>query len=281
MHNHRAATLHIEAGVRDALLIRQSPDHRQLLFAGNSLIYEDLSQAELQQVLGSDFLVHTAGVPGSTFHDWRYGLRALFVRGSQPDVLVFAISPSQFLRRSAATSLPVSVLWRNQEILAFDRDERLSLSTACELLLERYSTYFALKDTIRIYLRKFIPGFESLVWVASVFAPPVESDRATGQLFTERLSMLLAECGLHTRLVLMIPPTNQPADERLEPHLKAAAEGLGIPVIEPVTEREWPLTKYQQDHYHLTPPAAAEFSRLVATDLRQKLTDSTFRVAGQ
>ena len=279
MHSHRTATLNVEAGVKDALLIRQSPDRRQLLFAGNSLIYDDLSQPELQQILGSDYEVHTAGVPGSTFYDWRYGLHALFARGSQPDVLVFSISPSQFLRQPAATSLPVSVLWRNQDIVAFDRAEHPSPGTAADMFLQRYSTFFALKDTIRIYFRKFIPGFESLVWAASVMTPSVDSAHATEPVYAERLSMLLAECGLHTRLVLMIPPTNQPADEALEPHLKAAAESLGIPVIEPVAEREWPITSFREDHYHLTPPVAAEFSRLVATDLRRKLVDSANRAA--
>ena len=64
-------------------------------------------------------------------------------------------------------------------------------------------------------------------------------------------------------------------------NLRAAAEGLGIAVIEPVTEREWPLTKFREDGYHLTTPAAAEFSKLVAADLRRKLAEPEGRVSGQ
>ena len=74
----------------------------------------------------------------------------------------------------------------------------------------------------------------------------------TEALFSDRLSKLAAECGSHTRLMLMLPPTNQLEDEKLEPALRAAAEGLGIAVIEPVAEREWPLAKFREDGYHLT-----------------------------
>jgi len=283
MHDRRLATLRVEDGVRDALLIRQSPDHRQLLFAGNSLIYDDLSQPDLQKVLGPDYQVHTAGVPGSTYHDWRYGLRALFARGSRPDVLVFSISPSQFLRQPATTPLPVSLLWSTREILAYRREQRLDLTQSSELLLEHYSTFYSLRNTVRIYVRKFIPGYEPMVDVSNdAGLGRVDKDAPEIRaVYAERLAKLDAECAAHTRLVLMIPPTHQVEDERLEPDLKAAAESLGVAVIEPVGQREWPLAKFRDDRYHLTPPAAAEFSRLVATDLRQKLADPASRVSGQ
>ena len=98
MHDRRDATLTIEDGVRQALLIRHSLNSLQLLFAGNSLIFDDLSPPDLQQGMGTGFFIYTAGIPGSTYYDWQLGLHALFARGSQPDVLVFSISPSQFLR---------------------------------------------------------------------------------------------------------------------------------------------------------------------------------------
>ena len=269
--------------MRNALLIRQSSDYRQLLFAGNSLIFDDLSQQELQQSLGPSFLVHTAGIPGSTYYDWSYGLHALFARGSQPDVVVFGISPSQFLRGPAATPVPVSLIWSTREIFAYQREQRLNLTQLTELLLEHYSTFYSLRNTLRIYVRKFIPGYEAMVyqWTGSarncgpVGGVPLEA------IYKEKLATLAAECSSHTQLILMLSPTNQMEDEKSEPALKSAAESLGIPIIQPVAEREWPLTKFREDHYHLTPLAAAEFSKLVAADLRRKLDDSTARATGQ
>jgi hypothetical protein len=283
MHDRRDATLTIEDGVRRALLIRHSQNSQQLLFAGNSLVFDDLSQADLQQGLGPGFLIHTAGVPGSTYYDWQLGLHALFARGSQPDVLVFSISPSQFLRQPATTPLPVSRLWSTHEIVTYSREQHINLTTFSELLLERYSTYYSLRNTVRIYVRKFIPGYESMVdsWNASGAGPAMQTGPGTEAIFADRLAKLATECGPHTRLVLMITPTNQREDERLEPELRAAAEGLGIPVIEPVTEREWPLAKFRDDGYHLTAPAAAEFSKLVAADLRRKLVEPESRVSCQ
>jgi hypothetical protein len=282
MHDHRMATLRVEAGVTNALLIRQSSDHQQLLFAGNSLIYDDLSESELQQSLGPGFLVHTAGVPGSTYYDWSYGLRALFARGSQPDVIVFSISPSQFLRQPAATPMPVALLWGLRDILDYRREERLNLTQLTELLLEHYSAFYSMRDTIRIYIRKFIPGYESMVhtWTAPTANFEQSAISSSDVLYKRRLSKLAAECNMHTQLILMLSPTNQIEDEKLEPELKAAAGSLGISIIEPIAEREWPPAKFRDDHYHLTPPAAAEFSKLVATDLRQKLTASANRVEG-
>jgi hypothetical protein len=283
MHGHRNATLAIESGIQQALQIRRDPNYRQLLFAGNSLIFDDLSEADLQQGMGPGYIVHTAGVPGSTYYDWRYGLHALFARGSRPDVLVFSISPSQFLRRPATTPLPVSTLWSAREIVAYHREQNIDLSMLSELLLEHYSTYFSLRDTVRIYARKVIPGYESMIygWTRSTLGPQLNAGPETETLFSDRLSKLAAECGSHTRLMLIVPPTNQLEDEKLEPELKVAAEGLGIDVIEPVVEREWPLAKFREDGYHLTELAAAEFSKLVAADLRRKLAEPEGRVSGQ
>lgn len=283
MHDRRDATLTIEDGVRRALLIRRSHNFQQLLFAGNSLVFDDLSQPDLQRGLGPGFLIYTAGVPGSTYYDWQLGLHALFARGSQPDVLVFSISPSQFLRQPATTPLPVSRLWSIHEIVAYSREQHINLTAFSELLFEHYSTYYSLRNTVRIYVRKFVPGYESMVysWSASGAAPIPQTGPGTEAIFADRLVRLSTECSSHTRLVLMISPTNQPEDEKLEPELRTAAEGLGIPVIEPVTEREWPLTQFRSDGYHLTAPAAAEFSKLVAADLRRKLAEPEGRVSGQ
>ncbi len=283
LHDRREATLTVEDGLRSALLIRHSSGSRQLLFAGNSLVFDDLLQPELQQIMGSGFVVYTAGVPGSTYYDWQFGLRALFARGSQPDVLVFSISPSQFLRQPSATPAPVALLWSVSEMLDYDREQRLNLTQLSELLLEHYSTYYAMRNTVRIYLRKFIPGYESMVhgWTVPRADSDAEARPGTEAIYSDRLAKLAAECGVHTRLVLIISPTNQLEDERLEPDLKSAAASLGISVIEPVAERQWPLTKFRDDQYHLTVPAAAEFSRLVAADLRGKLGSSPNSNAGQ
>jgi len=283
MHNYRKVTLSIEHGVSQALLIRRDPAYRQLLFAGNSMIFEDISQPVLQQGMGSGFLVYAAGVPGSTYSDWRYGLHALFARGSQPDVLVFSISPSQFLRSPAVTPLPFSQLWSTKEILAYNREERLGLTTSSELVFEHYSTFFSLRDTVRIYVRKFIPGYEAMLddWAKFAPATAIEIGAATEAAFVEKLSDIAVECPLHTRFVLMIPPTNQPADKAAEPALRSAAEKLGIPVIEPVSETDWPLADFQQDGYHLNAAAAGEFSKLVAADLKQILDGSVGHDSGQ
>ena len=278
LHRRRPLTLASEHSVQDALAIRHSDRGKQVLFAGNSLIFMDISQLSVQSLMGNGYLVHTAGINGSTYYDWQYGLRALFRRGSQPDVVVFAISPSQFLRAATVTPLVVSQLWRNQDILAYNHDLHLNLTTFTELLLERYSTFFSLRDVVRLYVRdRFLPGFGNLVgmWARPTPTRPRENQPPTNAAYLEKLSKLVREVPPDTKLVILIPPTNQPTDQAAEPFLKSAAQQLGLPVIEPVGEHQWPLSKFQPDAYHLNSSAAQEFSQLVGADLVRLLEDKS------
>jgi hypothetical protein len=269
MHDRRKVTLTVEQSVDDAVAIRHEDGRKQVLFAGNSLIFMDVERHALQDSMGERYLVHTAGVSGSTYYDWRYGLRALFHRGGQPDLVVFAISPSQFLRAPTVSPLIVSKLWRNEDVVSYFRDLHLNLTTFAELLLERYSTFFSLRDIVRIYVRKVIPGFEDLVgiWARPTAAKPRENQPPTKAAYVDKLSKLAQELPSNTQLVILIPPTNQTTDAAAEPFLREAAQELGIPVEEPVHEYEWPSSRFQVDEYHLNPKAAADFSHIVGADV--------------
>jgi hypothetical protein len=247
LHDRRRITLTIEQSVRDAVAIRRLDGKKQVLFAGNSLVFMDLTQRALQEAMGSAYVVHTAGVSGSTYYDWQYGFRALFHRGGQPDVVVFAISPSQYLRAPTVTPMIVSQLWTNAE----------------------YSTFFALRDVVRIYVRKTIPGFFDLVgvWGKATPSKPTENQAPTKAVYIERLQSLIKELPSRAKFVLLIPPTNQPNDTAAEPYLRAAALELGITVEEPVTEYQWPSSKFQSDEYHFSYASAIEYSHLVGRDI--------------
>jgi hypothetical protein len=269
LHDRRRITLTIEQSVRDAVAIRRLDGKKQVLFAGNSLVFMDLTQRALQEAMGSAYVVHTAGVSGSTYYDWQYGFRALFHRGGQPDVVVFAISPSQYLRAPTVTPMIVSQLWTNAEIFSYRRDQNLNLTTFTELFLERYSTFFALRDVVRIYVRKTIPGFFDLVgvWGKATPSKPTENQAPTKAVYIERLQSLIKELPSRAKFVLLIPPTNQPNDTAAEPYLRAAALELGITVEEPVTEYQWPSSKFQSDEYHFSYASAIEYSHLVGRDI--------------
>jgi hypothetical protein len=276
LRSYRQVSLEISKGVERALAVRHRGGYTQVVVLGNSLVYEGLSEASLQETMGDRVLIETAGVPGSTYFDWEYGLRALLARGSQPDVVVFGISPSQFLRTPAVTALPVSELWRSEEVYSYYRDWHPNPTIVADLLLEHYSTFFAMRDTFRIYGRKQIYGYPSMVreWgPGGVNTNPAPSPGSMLEAtFVKRIAGLQAECGAHARLVLIVVPTRQASDEMDEPALRAAALQLGVPVIEPVGEREWPAPKFQDDGYHLTKSASAELSVLAGEDLLRLLT---------
>ena len=281
LRTHRRVSLDTSRGVDNVLSIRRRADYTQVAIVGNSLVYEGLSEQVLRGEMGDHVGVETAGVPGSTYYDWEYGLRALLARGSEPDVIVFGISPSQFLRTPIVTALPVSELWRSRDIYSYYRDWHPNPTTVADLLLEHYSTFFSMRDTFRIYGRKRIYGYESMVheWGTTGMATDavVSSDAALETTFVQRIASLKLECGTHARLVLIIVPTRQVGDESEEPALRAAALRLGVPVIEPVGEREWPPSKFQADGYHLTTAAAGEFSVLAGEKLAQILATPVSR----
>jgi hypothetical protein len=266
-------TLDIEHGIQEALAIRREDRHTGVLFAGNSLIYEGVSPAALRQGLPRTLAVHVAGVPGSTYDDWRYGLRSLFERGGEPDMIVFGISPSQFLRPPVVTALPVSRLWRSREIFAYCQDRSPGLTALSDLLLEHFSTFFYMRDVLRIYVRKAIPGYEAMLdgWARSAPTTKITAARVSlaRAVFKQRLSELQQECSNHARFVLIVVPTHQAEDAALEPALRGAADELAISVIEPVGELEWDGTSYQADGYHLTSGAAIKFSRLTSIALEK------------
>jgi hypothetical protein len=150
----------------------------------------------------------------------------------------------------------------------YSRTVRPTLTASSELFLEHYSCFFYFRDTVRLFVRRFIPGYQQMVEDWNSFGLPVQPNREpeTGAAFVEKLSNLKLACGPHARFVLLIAPTRQHVDEALEPELRSAAGRLGIPVVEPIGEKEWPAANFR-DGYHLNLAAAREFSRLVGADL--------------
>ena len=273
MRDHRSSTLSQEREIDEALAIRPVPSAEQVLVAGNSLVFDGIDAKALQQAAGSSYVTHAAGIPGSTLSDWQYGLQSLFERGSRPDIVVFAISPLQMLRGSTATPVPVARLWSARQIWSYYKSEHIPLSEMADLVLEHYSVFFSMRDTFRIYIRKWIPGYARLAneWLTQ---PSSSGMKGIGnpdidRLLRQRLSLMNKTCRSHgSRFVFLIVPTHEKEDSALEPYLISAAQELGVPLIVPAREGALPLSNYKPDGYHLTPKAASAFSSLVGAELR-------------
>jgi hypothetical protein len=273
IHNHRRPTLEIERGLNGAFSLRPLPGTTQVLLAGNSLIHEGVNAEAMQARLGSGYRVQAAGIPGSTYFDWKYGLKSLFSQGSHPDVVLFALSPVQILNPPVITSIPDARLLRPREALDYYLHEKSNLTDLSNLLLAQQSTFFYLRDIFRIYFRKLVPGFETLanecLTRGSSAVSRSRSDLdASRAIYLQRLLALRAVCNQHgIKFVFLVVPTRQKNDAEAEPFLLNAMAQLGIPVVEPVNQFAWPLSSYKPDKYHLTPRAAVSFSQLVADDL--------------
>lgn len=91
LHDHRRPTIEIEHELNSAFAMHRTPGVTQILLAGNSLIHEGTNAETMQTALGAGYHVQGAGIPGSTYIDWKYGLESLFAEGSRPDLVVFAV----------------------------------------------------------------------------------------------------------------------------------------------------------------------------------------------
>lgn len=276
LRDRRPLTVRVEQSIRQAASIKPTPDHVQVLIVGNSLVYDGVDRNAFQQGAGSKYRVHASGIPGSTFSDWKYGIEALFDRGSKPDVLVLAMSPAQVLRSAKATDTVAAKLWLSRQVLSYSLTEGTGPDQFAELVLDHYSTFFYLRQTFRIFVRKLIPGYEGIA--NTLLANPAISAAKPGTnevliaRYRDQLSATESMCrGHNARFIFLIVPTRQVEDAKEEPALEVAAQSLGIQVISPVSEQEWPLSQYKPDGYHLSAQAASVFSTLAGTELKRKL----------
>ena len=83
------------------------------------------------------------------------------------------------------------------------------------------------------------------------------------------------------RLSYQVGVDGSPHQTGRGPSPGTAAQKLGIVVVEPVGEKDWPPTSFREDGYHLNSAAASQFSKLVAADLKLMLVDSSDRNSGQ
>lgn len=243
-----------------------------VLLVGNSLVLHGINVGAVERAMGTGYAATKLAIVDSGYLDWLYGITSLFDRGSQPDALVLAISPVQFVEDRPPTGTTSRMLWTLPNLMRYTLDSRPGLTAASDRFFEHVSEFFAIRSRLRQDARRLIvPGYESMS--RHFFIPPSDAPDPTRDegIAQARLRALDSVCASrHVRFVFLLIPTNTAQDRQLEQTLVTAGERAGVPVVVPVSndaiEPTWLL-----DGYHLNARGAAVFSERAGVALAAEL----------
>src|SRR5579862_5200859 len=243
-----------------------------VLIVGNSLVLHGIDVPAVERALGTGYAATKLAIVDSGYLDWLYGIMSLFDRGSRPEALVLAISPTQLVENRPPTGTTTRMLWTLPNLARYTEETQPGLTAASDHLLEHFSEFFAIRSRLRQDTRRLIvPGYETMS--RQYFVPPadpVDSARDDAMAM-ERLRVLDSVCAKRrVRFVYLLIPTHTPEDRGLERTLVTAGERAGVPVLVPVSNRaldsQWLL-----DGYHLNATGASAFSRRAGVALAAEL----------
>jgi hypothetical protein len=245
---------------------------RSVLIVGNSLVLHGIDVPAVERSLGTGYVATKLAIVDTGYLDWLYGIMSLFDRGSRPEALVLAISPTQLVEDRPPTGTTTRMLWTLPNLVRYTQETQPGLTAASDHLFEHFSEFFAIRSRLRQDARRLIvPGYETMS--RQYFIPaadPVDTarDHATAE---ERLRVLDSVCAKHgVRFAYLLIPTNTSGDRGLEQTLVMAGERAGVPVLVPVSngalDSMWLL-----DGYHLNATGALAFSRRAGVALAAEL----------
>lgn len=248
-------------GARD---LKRESDVSPVLLAGNSLLLEGVDIPTLESQLPGGIRPVRYIVEQTEYYDWFYGLKRLFAEGSRPAMVVLCIGPNHFVGNLMLLDSGPYYLYSLGDLPAIARLQHLSLTDASSMYFAHWSLFFAAKNGLRNFVMgKIDPPYATFLHELGMQpAPPMTAHQVTA-IATPRLAEIDELCRRNgARFAYLIPPgfvANEDA-------LRGAAAAVHVPLLAPVRQSEWPLSKFR-DGFHLTPQSSIEFAKLLAPEL--------------
>jgi hypothetical protein len=247
-----------------------------ILVVGNSLAQHGIDVTAVDRSLGANYTVTKFAIVDSGYLDWLYGIMSLFDRGSRPDAVVLALSPTQLVEDRPPTGPAARVLWTMPNLFRYAVDHYPGLTAISDRLFEHLSEFFAIRTRLRLDARRLIvPGYEAMsraYFTPLADAPDVARDRRVAE---SRLRALADACERRgARFVFVLMPTHAPEDGVLERAVTDAGERAGVAVLVPQSNRGLNPT-WLLDGYHLNATGASAFSTRVGIALSAELGSSS------
>ena len=234
-----------------------------VLVAGNSLLLHGVDFPELGRTLGPDVELNRTVFENTSYFDWYYGLRRLFIAGSRPDVVALVLGPWQLISDSFNGDYSVQTLVDGRDLMRFANDTGADRNEMSVMVLDKASYFYGTRTEIRNWvLNKILPDLPVLTTYFR-FKPTLPADNNVSEIAGSRLRQLRELCDRYgAEFILVVPPSREDSGLRA---ITEAAAIQGVPALIPV--RVLPGSDYA-DSVHLNPKGASVFTQALAESFK-------------
>jgi len=210
-----------------------------ILLVGNSAMVYATDTRLLKTHLGITCEIASLFIGGTSYYDWYYGLRRIFAKGAEPDVVIVALPATTFLETQIHSDYFSATLLNRRDVLRVSRDLHYSWTKMTSLFVGTLSSFWGHRGVIRArVMSAFVPD-SKLRGLASNRPPEStmtndQIDKALRDVASCRLVALAALCADHkAQLVFLLPPVANGND-----HFKTfleIASAAGAKVLLPIS----------------------------------------------
>ena len=264
-----------ELSERSALLAVRDDAANQdphIAMIGNSLMLEGVDLSDLTAKLDTHYVAVPYFVLGTTYYDWYFGLKRLFAEGMRPRYVLLGLSPNQLSSSDVRGDMSSRYLIQKSDLLEAARQTHMDATRASGFILAHFSEYYSTREITRGYvMSRVLPTVgDFLHRKYSGFRDPTISSAVLQPLAASRLASLDRLCRENgARFLFVVPPSYQ---EGAGPIMAAGKED-GVPVLQPVGEKEFDASKFQEDGIHLNGEGAKIFTARLAELLNRQLPE--------
>jgi len=241
-----------------------------MLMVGNSYLEVGVNRENLQQEIAPTFSIAYLPMSGTSYLDWYFGLRKLFMEGSRPAIVGVCLSTRDLISDATYGGSFAHTLMLRSDLLRVKKASHLDNTMTSDYFFDSLSSWMGHRAEIHNWLlRKAAPSVEKLtpyLRPEKQSLPPSDVILAKALARLRMLNQLAQRYG--ARFFLLIPPTMDVRDASNE--IQAAAAKEGILVLLPFQHAELPGSVFL-DGAHLNPQGAAIFTARLGPTLLQSL----------
>jgi hypothetical protein len=252
--------------------LRRTPDAKQLLVVGNSLLLFDVQFDSLRRALSPQWASNRLVLEQTNFLDWYYGLRQLLAKGASPDAVALVLAPDQLVNSQIRGDYSVYRLMGTRDAFDAARELHVHPTIAARYLLSSVSAAYGLRSEYRkVLLGRLIPDMATLTPRIAHEDRAVMPDSEVYQRAFERLARLKALLDArNTKLVFVLPPVK--SMDRWNQLVQRAGADADVPIVVPFDRTSFSDVDYQSDGYHMNEGGARRYTSNLVSLLRSALT---------
>ena len=246
----------------EARSLHSTPQHRQLLIVGNSLLEASVQVPAINAALTDGWQAKRFVIENTAFLDWFFGIKGLLEAGSRPDVLALMLSPKQLITNNLRGTYSSYHLFSAEDSFRAGRLAGYHPTEISGLLIGHFSAAYGLRTEIRsVAMQRAIPHAET---IAQIFKGGRGTefdwrDPKVRHIAEQRFDSLRALCEQYQIRCIFLPP----AEPTLTDHARAASQiatAHGLAADQFLFSEGYATGAFQSDQFHMTQQGAKAYS---------------------